>query len=365
MQALSLAELEKEADFAGADGEMAQVRQLDAEGKGEAATDLLKRSAQRGNTAAKTALAQRMIVNPGYFVDEAAFYAVSAANDGGREACYLTAALAGSGIGMPQNWNTSLIFAQRAAELGHEPARKALILLASDRDLAARASASLDSAIWQNLRQSIDLKSWLKPPRTRNVCMSPRVGVIENFLAPEICDWLIEKARPELAPAQTFDRETGGLIYEAGRTNSAAYFHVPAFDLPLLLVRGRMGIATGLPPVTMEAPAVLHYQVGQEFAPHHDYLDIKDPGYAQLVAESGQRILTFLTYLNDDYEGAETDFPMANYRFKGRKGDALFFWNVHPTGAADERSLHAGLSPTRGEKFVLSQWIRGLRDPRG
>jgi hypothetical protein len=46
------------------------------------------------------------------------------------------------------------------------------------------------------------------------------------------------------------------------------------------------------------------------------------------------------------------------WRYRGRKGDAIFFWNVDPSGAPDKRTYHAGLAPTRGEKWLLSQWIR-------
>jgi hypothetical protein len=44
-------------------------------------------------------------------------------------------------------------------------------------------------------------------------------------------------------------------------------------------------------------------------------------------------------------------------RWKGRRGSALFFWNVEPDGTRDQDTLHAGLPVTRGEKWLLSQWI--------
>ena len=52
------------------------------------------------------------------------------------------------------------------------------------------------------------------------------------------------------------------------------------------------------------------------------------------------------------------EFPQLGKRFKGRRGNALFFWNVEPDGTPDKRTVHAGLPPTRGEKWMLSQWIR-------
>jgi hypothetical protein len=62
--------------------------------------------------------------------------------------------------------------------------------------------------------------------------------------------------------------------------------------------------------------------------------------------------------LNEGYAGGETDFPRIGYRFKGRTGDALVFGNVEPSGKPDPRTMHAGLPPTSGEKWLLSQWVR-------
>ena len=53
-------------------------------------------------------------------------------------------------------------------------------------------------------------------------------------------------------------------------------------------------------------------------------------------------MVTLLLYLNDDYQGGETDFPELNWKFKGRKGDALWFWNVGTDGLLDFRTRHAG-----------------------
>ena len=77
------------------------------------------------------------------------------------------------------------------------------------------------------------------------------------------------------------------------------------------------------------------------------------------IEARGQRVATFLTYLSDDYDGGETEFTEVGFKFKARKGDALIFVNVDVNGAPDPMSMHAGLPPTRGEKWVLSLWLRG------
>ncbi len=42
----------------------------------------------------------------------------------------------------------------------------------------------------------------------------------------------------------------------------------------------------------MEAPGVLHYEAGQEFSDHFDFVDPATPGYAQEIARNGQRVVT-------------------------------------------------------------------------
>jgi hypothetical protein len=63
-------------------------------------------------------------------------------------------------------------------------------------------------------------------------------------------------------------------------------------------------------------------------------------------------------YLNDDYDGGETEMPEIGFSHKGRRGEGFYFVNVLENGKPDRRTLHAGRSPKRGEKWVVSQFIR-------
>ena len=269
---------------------------------------------------------------------------------------------------MAQNWSAALDHLQRAAELGMTLAQAELAALAGDWRLSREIAA--DKAVpfsdWARLRRAVDLDAWLAVPPPRIASASPRIAVVEGFAAPEICDWVIARARPRLSPAKVYDHATGGPRSESVRTNSECHFTTAESDLVLLFLRARMAVVTELPMDAMEATAILHYLPGQEFLPHFDFLDTAKPGYAKDVAERGQRVLTFLLCLNDDYEGGQTEFPMLGKRWKGQKGGALFFWNVEPNGVPDRRTGHAGLPPTRGEKWLLSQWMRGPAvDPLG
>ena len=281
------------------------------------------------------------------------------ASDAAQRA-HVQAIYAAEGATAPPDWTMALDHLQRAAELGHRLAQAELAALAGDWMLAREIGAgkTLPGAAWGDLRRSVDLRSWLAPPRPGIVSANPRIATVEALATPELCDWLIARARPKLAPAGVYDHETGHQRIENVRTNSACYFPWDDNDLLLLSLRARMAKAAELPVSALESTAVLHYTVGQEFLPHFDFLDAAKPGHAKDIEMKGQRVLTFLIALNDDYEGGETEFPALSKRWKGKKGSGVFFWNVEPDGTPDRRTMHAGLPPTRGEKWLLSQWMR-------
>jgi prolyl 4-hydroxylase len=189
---------------------------------------------------------------------------------------------------------------------------------------------------------------------------SSRIAVLDGFLTPESCDWLIARARPHLERAKVYDPSTGP---EASPIRTNTEFHIGTFDsdLIVMLLQHRIAALTGLSPLGMEACTILHYSPGEEFRRHHDFFDTSTPDNARIVAAEGQRVLTFLVYLNEDYTGGETEFPYLRQRFRGRKGDAMMFWNVAPDFSPDLRTLHAGLPVISGEKWLFSQWIRGRR----
>ena len=93
------------------------------------------------------------------------------------------------------------------------------------------------------------------------------------------------------------------------------------------------------------------WDVGKELTPHIDNQDTHQ-------YSTPWRTYSSLVYLNDDFAGGETNFPRIGLSHLGAKGDAVLFRNVDATGAPDHDTMHAGMPPTSGEKWVFSQWIR-------
>lgn len=307
-----------------------------------------------------TALGKRLLTGDGELADphRGGGLIAAAAQQGDGEAAALAAVLIGLGARSLADWTKALEYLQQAAECGWRPAQRQLATLGA-AGLAEEAAADTPASdIWGRLRRSIDLPSWWALPRIQSVLASPRIELRDDFLSPPVCAWLTERARGGLARSRVFSPDGAGSVDEA-RTNSAFEFDLLSLDVVVLLTRARIAAAAGFAPHALEQTNVLHYSSGQRFSRHFDYLDPALPGHAQEIAAKGQRVGTFLVYLNDGYTGGETEFPLLQKRFRCPAGGALFFLNVDAQASPDRRTLHAGLPPGQGEKWLLSQWIRG------
>lgn len=274
-----------------------------------------------------------------------------AANAGDGEAAALLAVLHGAGAWVPQSWDTALDLLETAARLGADSARGQLRLLAG-----AAADDETGDEVWVTLRRRINLEPWLATPGRRVMCEKPRVRLSERFAPPGVGDWIIARVRGRMRQALMYHGDVKQEIIDPHRSCSDFEFDLLDSDLILILIRARIAAVTGLPVAAMEPPRVFHYALGQDIKPHFDRLNDGVADYAG-SGYKGDRIVTFLLYLNDEFEGGELDFPLVGQRFRGKRGDALYFAHVDEAGKPERLSLHAGLPIRRGEKYVLSQWI--------
>jgi prolyl 4-hydroxylase len=251
----------------------------------------------------------------------------------------------------------------RAADLGHaaaEPIYTAMLANGAggggrwadalarlrrraERDPAARRELALIAAM--PLTEAGDPVS---APAPETICTAPRVALVRALASPDECRFLIDTALPLLRPSVVVDPRSGQFIHDPVRTSAAAAFPFVLESPAIHAICRRIARVTGTAPEQGEPPQVLRYTPGQEYKPHLD----------ALAGTDNQRVITALIYLNDDYDGGETAFPQAGLKVRGRMGDALLFRNVTPSGAADATARHAGLAVRRGQKFLLSRWIR-------
>lgn len=255
------------------------------------------------------------------------------------------------GIGRQPDWNKALDSLAEAAERESTSARQQLLILADDRYETAPPAEN-----WRAVRARIALGPRLRAPPGRNLSANPLVRAVEGFLTHGECAWLIAAARPRLERAISYDKQTGEAGVHPGRTNQFALFNLADLDCIVELIRARIASALNAPLPCLEVSQVLRYAVGEEFSLHCDYLE--PATMAGEIAARGQRAATVLLYLNADFDGGETSFPELHLEHRGASGDALMFSSVDPSGRPDPRTIHSGKPPTRGEKWLFSQWVR-------
>lgn len=305
------------------------------------ALNSLARGVRAGDIESMTRLGKRLLIGDAapHLPYEGARFLIDAAKAGGAEAPAILAALSAAGVYVGQSWPEGLSALVLAAERGWGPAREQLCVLAVDRKLAAAAPelALTSPDIWKRLAESVAAGPWHLAPERHELSKDPLIVSFPNLLTPEACDWLITHAAARLEPARV--NET--------HTNSAATISLIDVSFVHLLTQARMAASCGLAIQNMEPTTIEHYRPGQEFSAHHDYVD--------------HRVVTFLAYLNDDYEGGETDFPELGIRHKGTRGEGVYFVHAFPDGKPDMRLKHAGLPTTRGDKWVLTQFVRFIK----
>ncbi|KAL3876430.1 hypothetical protein ACJMK2_034279 [Sinanodonta woodiana] len=132
----------------------------------------------------------------------------------------------------------------------------------------------------------------------------------------------------------------------------------------------RVEIQTGLSTSQLEylyhaeEMQVLNYGIGGMYEPHNDFFDcalsehkIREGDPVNLKG-SGDRIATWLYYLNGVKTGGSTVFTKLNVTVPVVEGAAAFWFNLKRNGVGDELTEHAGCPVLLGSKWVSNKWIR-------
>jgi len=181
-----------------------------------------------------------------------------------------------------------------------------------------------------------------------------------HFLTPHECDMVRElSSRQGFDASKIEDRVADSSI----RTSETCWLQPEKHDLIKTIykrVRELPEIKMMGEDVRMEELQVVRYNQGDFYKSHYDQCHENRPYCQQQLKDfSGPRKWTILIYLNDDYDGGETEFVALNRKIKGKKGDALLFHSlttdntrVHPL------SLHQGTPVLSGQKWISNIWIR-------
>ncbi len=265
------------------------------------------------------------------------------------------------GIGMKPDQKAAYRTIQRAAKLGHEDGRRAWVYMTAagiGREPDAKAARQMLSELAHEDRfaalqlaflDHLTCEKRLAEVTPKIVSQDPYIVLYPQLFSHAECKYLAVLGAPWLEKAGILDLAGKGRMDDKIRDAQCCSIPNLAEDLVVQAVNRCIAKATGTEPGWGEPLNILKYSPGQQYKPHHDGTGTDNVSV---------RVLTALIWLNDQFEGGETDFPKINIRVRGGVGDLLVFKNLRDNGEFDERMIHAGLPVTQGVKWMASRWIR-------
>ena len=176
--------------------------------------------------------------------------------------------------------------------------------------------------------------------------------VIKNLLTPEQCQQIMNYAEGRL-----FDSEVVGGKNKTVRNSQQTWIQK---NNPLVSpIFEKASKMFGIPVENAEHLQVVRYLPNQYYNEHHDSCCDNNDKCEEFVKNGGQRILTVLIYLNNEFTDGQTYFKNLGIKMKPNPGDAIVFYPLaNGSNKCHPFALHAGLPVTEGNKWVCNLWFR-------
>lgn len=182
----------------------------------------------------------------------------------------------------------------------------------------------------------------------------------DDFLTHEQCDYLIHlcNSKKQFIDSKVYASQNNDAIDTKVRDSQQTWLY-DSDDSFVDELSKDISKWVNIPTKNFEALQVVRYGPGGFYKPHHDAC----VGSKEFCSRANQdfngqqRYITFLIYLNDDFEGGGTHFPRINYTVKPKKGKAVMFYSVDAQGKVLPASLHGGNPVIKGNKWICNKWI--------
>jgi prolyl 4-hydroxylase len=172
----------------------------------------------------------------------------------------------------------------------------------------------------------------------------------QNILSVDECNELIKISKDKLVKALTYGKN------EEYRTANITWIDEKT-ELTNK-IKNIVSEKTNLPIKNQEDIHVVKYNIGGEYKVHYDFFRPNTNHLQSEVQNGGQRMYSCLFYINDDFDGGETDFPKVNYRVDPQIGKLVIWKNLNDDLSVNYNSIHAGLPVISGEKWICIVWVR-------
>lgn len=255
-----------------------------------------------------------------------------------------------------ENANTEAAFwLRRAAAMNYPFAESILASLGNARSDTKFAPTVGD----EHISTSFSLFPEMRNVNRQILSSSPPITVFNAVLDVADCAYLIFAARQHLQRADVIDptSERGEMVSDV-RTNLSTFLPFGLVDIISRYVELKIVHETGENLARSEPMSILCYSRGEYYKPHVDYFNPNLTVSKGLMENGGQRTASAITYLCEPSLGGGTSFPRLGLTSQATLGNSLWFRNCRDDGQIDDRTLHAGDTVVRGEKWVMTKWFR-------
>lgn len=176
---------------------------------------------------------------------------------------------------------------------------------------------------------------------------------ILNFISKDECDYIINIIKQNHHKSKVVG-ESAESVYDSSRTSSTS--NLNRQDSVINNIHKKISNYLNIPIEKGEDLQGQLYKPGQFFRPHQD--GFGSSSYKRHCLSSGNRTHTLMIYLNDNFEGGETNFPNQNKFVKPETGKAVIWENIDAESNILNEALHEGTDVTSGEKYIITSWWR-------
>ncbi|XP_037036079.1 prolyl 4-hydroxylase subunit alpha-2-like isoform X1 [Bradysia coprophila] len=212
----------------------------------------------------------------------------------------------------------------------------------------------------QDAKVKSKLKCWLDTQRNPYFTINPLKMELLQEEPPllQIYDVITDKWIADLKKTATPSLRRPPPVAAGATPRSAAYAWLRDEHIPNTPLSRRIELITGLNVQGMAASVALQiasYSFGGHVSTHYDSLAATDPN-DPVIAAKGDRVTTFLIYLNDVEQGGLTPFPILGTFVKPVKASAVLWYNALKNGSIDSRMLHGACPVIMGHKWIATKW---------
>ncbi|KAH8585778.1 2OG-Fe(II) oxygenase family oxidoreductase [Bisporella sp. PMI_857] len=232
-----------------------------------------------------------------------------------------------------------------------------------------------DSTVLKNVPGNVPFQCQLQPYTIEILSIDAFIVYINNFLSDAEIDYLLEWSGNRFNTALTLN-EDGKLVPDPN-TATLAVTLLRSDVVSECLTKRMKSFLGNVQHIDTEPIRIVKYKGGDKIPLHTDWVpQTRNKTWNPAMPHRpNNRLGSIFAYLEDDCDGGETYFPNVQgvsedadgekfsttesgfgLLVKPRRGNAVFWNNLHSNGSGDSRTAHAGMPVRRGTKIGINIW---------